>query len=253
VRGGRNQTFHRRWSDPGDSIEHVPLPFPRERLQVIVEQLGVAQSARLALQRQCDQVAESTLGHVVLAGKQPVVRVERQFVACGHRLGQHVAAELACGPRRDGGREEEPNVRTVSRPRAFDRERQIEPTARRDEGAHVVGPRGLVEVDGEEPTGSVGQHWVDAHHVFTAEVRQVRLIVGGQERLVRALAALHPWQFALALDELVGTRRPVALLALAAYEARRIDVGSAPKQAAEDRHLLGGRTSTLLDRRCRGH
>jgi hypothetical protein len=37
VRGVCDQTLHGGRSDPGDSVEHVPLLFARERLEVIVE------------------------------------------------------------------------------------------------------------------------------------------------------------------------------------------------------------------------
>lgn len=146
-------------------------------------------------------------------------------------------------------------MRALAGARPFDHEWQIELAAGGDERAHVVGPRSLVEVHGEEPARAVGEHRVDAHHVVAEEVAAVCRVIGGEELLVLALATLHLRELAQALHELVGARRPVALFTLGTLEACRVHVRSSAEQAAEDVELLlwrarcGGLGRSLASRR----
>jgi len=62
---------------------------------VVVEEDAVAVTAAVFLQRQCDQIAESTMWQGVLTREEPVVRIETDVRPMFHRLGQDVAAELS--------------------------------------------------------------------------------------------------------------------------------------------------------------
>lgn len=63
-------------------------------------------SLSLSLKGQGNQIAEPTLGHGILRGKQPVIREERQLMAASHRFGQQTASHPPCGRRRDRFRKE---------------------------------------------------------------------------------------------------------------------------------------------------
>ena len=69
-------------------------------MKLIVEEDGISQRPWPVLQRQRDQVAESTTRQCVLAREKPVVGPHAEFVSSGHGLSYEVAAHLACG----GGR-----------------------------------------------------------------------------------------------------------------------------------------------------
>ena len=153
-----------------------------------------------------------------------------------------MAAHLARRRRRDGLREEEPDVRAVSGSRALDERGQAKPARGLCECPDILRPCALVEVDRKEPASLVGEHWVDAHHMFAAQVREQGGVIDGAERLVRAVAALHLRQLADAGDELVRARGRIAGHAcLLADEPSRIEVGASAEELAEQPHLLRGR------------
>lgn len=99
------------------------------------------------------------------------------------------------------------------------------------EGAYIVRPCTLVEVDGEEPTGLISKKRIHAHHVTTGQVRDDGRIIDEHERLVRTRAALDFRKFANALDELVATGGRVSRLACSlAHEPRGEDILSTAEQ-----------------------
>ena len=64
-----------------------------------------------------------------------------------------------------------------------------------------------------------------------------RGVVHGQEGLIRALAALHPWLLANPRFPLVSAGRGVAALAVTIFPTQRVDVLSPTRQAMEQRDL----------------
>ena len=231
--------FDRSGVDPPNGREDGPLLVVGVGVHLVVEEDRVALLPRAVLKGQRDEVAETCARHRVLARKEPVVRVHAELVTRRHRLRDEVAAHFACGPRGDGLREEEPDVRAVAGSRSLDQGGQPEPPRRLHERANVLLPRGLVEVGGEKPARLVSEHRVDAHHVLAAQVLEQRRIIHGPERLVRTIAALHLRQLAYAGDELVRASGRIASLArLLADEARRIQVVAAAEELPEQLHLL---------------
>ena len=138
-------------------------PLVWKRIQVGIDEYAVAGLSRLALKRQGNQIAESTVRQRVLAGKEAVIGAESEVGPVVHRLGEEQRAQPARETGRHGGVEEQPYVTAVSRPRPFERRGHAPPGAGRQIGGCVVSPGLAVEVDGEEMTGLVEQHRVDAH------------------------------------------------------------------------------------------
>lgn len=168
-----------------------PLLIVRQGLELIVEEHGVPLLTRGVLERQRDEVAEAAPRQRVLAWEEPVVGVHAQLVAPGHGLGDQVTAHPPRAHGRNRLREEEPDVGAVPRTRSLHGGRKTNPPASRHEREHIVAPGALVEVDGEEPAGLVLQKRVHPHHLPALQVGKHRCIVHRNERLVRALAALH--------------------------------------------------------------
>jgi hypothetical protein len=140
-------------------------------------------------------------------------------------LGDEIAAHLACCDCWYRRGEEKPDVGTIARARSLHRDRDTDAPAGLDECAHIFLPRALVEVSRKEPAGFVVEEWVDAHDVAAREMPDDRGVVGQDERLVRALAALHLGQLTDASDELVPAgRRITGFPGLLAHEPRREDV-----------------------------
>ena len=99
------------------------------------------------------------------------------------------------------------------------------------EGARVLHPGALVEVDCQEPAGLVLEHGVDAHDVLAFEVCEHGGVVERAKRLLRAVAAFHLGQLAYTGDELVRAGRGVAWFpSLLADEARRVEVWAATEE-----------------------
>ena len=117
------------------------------------------------LQRQCDQIAESTAWQCVLAREEPVVGLHAEFVSPGHGLGYEIAAHLSCGGGRYRGREEEPGVSAIAGARSLNGGWNPDLPAGVDEGTDIVDPCALVEIHREKPAGLIGQERIDTHHM----------------------------------------------------------------------------------------
>ena len=134
---------------------------------------------------------------------------------------------------------------TIARTRSLDCRRNSHAPTRLNEGANVLDPCALVDVNREEPAGLIRKERVNAHHVSAREVANHRGVVERDERLIWAVAALDLGQFAHALDELVSARRGVsALPSPPTLESSREDVLTSAKQRAKQPHFL---------RRCPGN
>ena len=185
-------------------------------LEVVVEEYAVARLPWPVLQGQGYEIAESTRRQRILTGKQPVVGIEPDVRVAFHRLGDEPCAKTSSRRRRDRVREEDPQVAAVAGARPFQRRRHPQRPTGRQEHGNVAVPGLLVEVDGQEPAGLVGQHGVYADGEV-ASVRTPALEVAGDhlgghryERLVRALAALDPGLVADSRHPLVGAGGGVA-------------------------------------------
>src|SRR5438093_12096003 len=97
---------------------------------VVVEEDAVAVTAAVFLQRQCDEIAQSTVWQGVLIREEPVVRIETDVRPTLHRLGQDIAAELSRECSRHGLFEESPGVAAPSRTRPLECRRKIHSAAR---------------------------------------------------------------------------------------------------------------------------
>ena len=99
--------------------EKRPLICPRH--ERVIEEDAVALLAGSLLQRQGDQVAESSLRHRVLIRKETVVRIQSDVRPPLHRLGQEVRSEPAGQRGRNRLLEEDPDVSASSGARPFER------------------------------------------------------------------------------------------------------------------------------------
>ena len=191
------------------------------------------------LERQGDEVAEAAPRHGVLVGEEAIVGGHGKLVPPGHGLGDEKATHLAGGARRHRSVEEEPDVCSVARPGALDREVDTLSPACFDEGAHVLPPLCLVEVHGEKPASLILQHRVDPDHVVSFEMIVDGLLGHRDERLVRTLATLDATFVAQAADPFIAACWRVALRALLGVDpALGIDVGPATEKPHEERDLL---------------
>ena len=180
-------------------------------------------------------------GQRVLVGEEAVVRSHAQLVAATHRLGDEIRAQLACRCRGHGCREEEPDMGAVARARSLDGGRETMRLTGLREGGHVCGPRHLVKIRGEEPTGVIGQEWVDPDNVTPLKMVEDDLVLDREEGLVRTLAALHSRLLANAPDPLVPARRSVSLAASPGVRPEPgVDVAAASKAGTEQRDLFQG-------------
>src|SRR2546427_8232418 len=84
------------------------------------------------------------------------------------------------------------------------------------------------------------EQWIDSDHVATLEVIEHHLIAYRDERLIRTLATLDPWLLADATHPLVCTGGRVSLSTRARGDPELGEnLAAAPKEAAEQRDLLG--------------
>ena len=102
------------------------------------------------------------------------------------------------------------------------------------EGRHVFPPGVLVEIYGEEPTGLVGQEWVDPDHVPALQVIGDGTVGERGVGLVGAFAALDLPHVADARLPEVRADRGIALLAGLAFPSPRVDVFPAAEEAPEE-------------------
>ena len=219
-------------------------PLVGKRIQVGIDEHAVAGFSWPALQRQGNQIAESTVRQRVLAGKEAIIGTEPEVGPVVHRLGEKQRAQPARETGRHGGVEEQPDVTAVPRPRTFERRGHSPSGAGRQIGRCVVPPALAVEVDGQEMTGLIEQHRVDAHReglariVRTGQVPADHIVGDRQELPVGTDGAPDSRFLAHTGPPLVGARRGIAGLAGAqALEAARINVLAPPKEGAEQDDL----------------
>jgi hypothetical protein len=125
----------------------------------------------------------------------------------------------------------------VARARSLQSCRQILLAAGFQKCAGIVLPRCFVEIRGQEETGFVQQHRINAHDETTALIVPTRempaehLISYGKKTRVGAFGTFDSRFFADSRDPLIGARRRIAGPAsLSAFETARIDIFASVKQ-----------------------
>src|SRR6266487_2323859 len=103
------------------------------------------------------------------------------------------------------------------------------------QGCDILHPRGLVEINCQQPTRLVRQQWVQADHVAAPKVIEDNLIAKRQKRLVRAFSALDSRFLADSANPLVGARGRIAALPGPGVRPQPGEhIEAAPKQAAKE-------------------
>lgn len=206
-------------------------PLVRPRGQVVVHKDAVPFVPRCLLQRQRNQVAESSLWHRVLIGEKAVVRIETDLGPTFHRFGEEVRSKPPGQGRGHRLLEEEPHVRALSGARSFERDRHGDTPARINECSHVFPPCRLVEVDNEEKTPLVRQERIN-----TGDERRAMSVDAGQmppddgvghrkESAIRTFGAFDAGFFADVAYPLIGTGWCIAgTTGPPALKSARIDV-----------------------------
>ena len=93
--GFADDCLHGAAFNPLDRREKRPLVWIGLPSAILLEDKdAVAEFSRLLLQRQCNQIAETTLWQGVLVGKQPIVRIQADIRPLVHRFGQNMGTEL---------------------------------------------------------------------------------------------------------------------------------------------------------------
>ena len=116
------------------------------------------------------------------------------------------------------------------------------------ECARILLPRCFVKIGGQEETGLIPKHRIDAHHEFptlvvvTAEMPTNYFVGYAKKTLVRTFGALDSRFLANSPDPLIAASWRIASSAcLTAFEALRINILSSMKQRAEESNFgLGG-------------
>src|SRR5438034_10044620 len=116
------------------------------------------------------------------------------------------------------------------------------------ECARILLPRCFVKVGGQEETGLIPKHRIDAHHEFpalvvvTAEMPTNYFVGYAKKPLVRTFGALDSRFLANSPDPLIAASSRIASSGcLTAFEALRINILSSMKQRAEESNFgLGG-------------
>jgi len=142
----------------------------------------------------------------------------------------------------------EPNVSPVARPGPLQGRGHVHLAGCFQERARIFLPRCFVKIGGQEETGLIPKHRIDAHHEFPAlvvlatEVPTNYFVGYGKKTLVRTFRALDSRFLANSPDPLIAASWRIASSAcLAAFEALRINILSSMKQRAEESDFgLGG-------------
>ena len=95
------------------------------------------------------------MGQCVLIGEKTVIGIQPDPRPAFHRFGQQVCAKLACERRRDRLLEKQPYVSPITRARALEGRRQIQPAAGFQYGLCILLPLRFVQVGREEEAGFI--------------------------------------------------------------------------------------------------
>ena len=141
--------------------------------------------------------------------------------------------------RRHPASEKQPGVRTVAGAGNLKGDRRPKLVTRLDESPRVLPPVGLVEIDGEEMAGVVGQQRIDADRVPAGQVAVDDRIRQRDQQAVGTVRTLDARLLADTGTPFVGTGRCVTRLAGGlAFPADGVSIRAAPEQAAKQRHFF---------------
>lgn len=130
-------------------------------------------------------------------------------------------------------------MRSLARTGDFQSDGHAQLLARLRESSHVRPPLSLVEVDGKEMAGIIGQQWIDPDGVFAGKVGKNDFVGHWNQQTVAAVTTLDAWFFAYPGAPLVAASRSVTRLARClAFPADWVDVYTAAKQPPEQSDLF---------------
>ena len=183
-----------------------------------------------------------------MIGEETVVRIQTDVGTAFHGFRQNVRPQLARQGSRNGFVEEEPNVPAFARPRSLQGCRQVHLAASFQKRGDIVLPRCFVKIGGQEETGFIQKHWIDAHDeiaamvVLTPQMPPNRIVSYGKKTLVGAFGTFDSGLFADSLDPFIAAHWRIAGPArLAAFEAARVNIFASTKQGTEEGDFgLGG-------------
>jgi len=162
----------------------------------------------------------------------------------GRRLVASVKSADASRRARAGGNrfgEEHPHMRSRTGAGAHNGDGHAELASGGTNGDHVVVPARTIEVDRAEPARVVGAERVGAEDVPPAQVRENRLIVQSEKRLVGTAAAANLRFSSDTGQPFVPARgREPRLARPGALPPHRVHVVAAAKEPPEEPHLGGG-------------
>ena len=183
-----------------------------------------------------------------MIGEETVVRIQTDVGTAFHGFRQNVRPQLARQGSRNGFVEEEPNVPAFARPRTLQGCRQVHLAASFQKRGDIVLPCCFVKIGGQEETGFIQKHWINAHDeitamvVLTPQMPPNRIVSYGKKTLVGTFGTFDSGFFADSLDPFITTHWRIAGPArLAAFEAARVNIFAPTKQGTEEGDFgLGG-------------
>jgi hypothetical protein len=187
-------------------------PLVSARGKVVVQENRIAPLTWPVLEGKRDEIPEASARHRVLVREETVVGGHAELVVPGHAFCDEIAAHLSRNAGRDGRREEEPDVSTVTRPRSLHGGGDLQSTTGLRERECVVRPGALVEIHSQEPAALVLEKRIDADDVTPAQMIEDDLVSDRDECLVRAFATSDSRLFTDAAHPLVRAGRSVPFL-----------------------------------------
>src|SRR5882724_6409487 len=148
--------------------------------------------------------------------KELIVRIQTDFGAAFHGFREYVCTQLARQYGGDGFIEKEPNVPAVARPGPLQGSGHVHLLTCFQECARILLPRCFVKIGGQEETGLIPKHRIDAHHEFptlvvvTAEMPTNYFVGYAKKTLVRTFGALDSRFLANSPDPLIAASWRIA-------------------------------------------
>ena len=149
---GRLNVLWRHRTDGGEERPLVGIG-----TQCRVHKHAAAVLARLFLQWQCNQVAESSLWHRVLIGEETVIGLERQLPGAGAGVADDRGTQSAGVAGGNASGKEQPCVRTVTGARNFECDWHAQCLTGLNEGLCIFAPLGFIKIYRQEMRRIVGQ------------------------------------------------------------------------------------------------
>src|SRR5437870_10025339 len=113
-------------------------------MKVGVNEDAVARLARRELQRESNQIPESSFGHRVLVGEKAIIGIKADLMPTLHSSREQQASKFARCDRRQRALKEDPNVAALPGTRTFQGSRHVQLLASLKQSQGVILPRLLV-------------------------------------------------------------------------------------------------------------